>query len=137
MKAKKIVWIIAAVLGGELALILLTTVAQEVLFSGIRFNSSPMSEIILGGIATVVAAILAGVIARLIMKEYHRVVPVAISIIIAAETTYLTIINQSGDPAWFDIIGGLSLIAGIWLGYNYPKVIFTFFGKANRSSNVA
>lgn len=121
MKTKKMIRIIAAIFGGELALILFATVAQEVLFNGIRYNTSPMSEIFLGGLATFAAAIFAGITARLIMKEYHKVVPIAISIIITAEMTYLITINKTGDPAWFDGMGGLSLIVGIWLGYNYTK----------------
>jgi hypothetical protein len=123
MNTKNLFRIIIAVLVGEAALILFATVAQEVLFNGIRYNTSPVSEIILGGLATFVAAILAGITARLCKKRYHKVVPVAISIIITAEMTYLISTNKTGDPLWFDLMGGAALIVGVWTGYSYRKFI--------------
>ncbi len=121
MNNRKLLRIVLAVLVGEIALILFATVAQEVLFNGIRYNTSAVSEIILGGLATFVAAILAGITARLCTKGYHKVVPLAISILITAEMTYLISTNKTGDPAWFDMMGGLALIVGIWTGYSYRK----------------
>lgn len=123
MKIRQVSLIVCAILGGEIALILFATIAQEVLFNGITYNTSSMSEILFGGLATFVAAILAGLAARLIIKYYEKVVPIAISIIITVEMTYLINTNKTGDPAWFDIMGGLSLIIGIWLGFSYTKFI--------------
>lgn len=123
MNTKNLLRIILAVLAGEMALILFATVAQEVLFNGIRYNTSTVSEIILGGLATFVAANLAGITSRLCTKGYHKAVPVAISLIITAEMTYLITTNKTGDPLWFDMMGGMALIVGIWTGYSYRKFI--------------
>jgi len=123
MESKKILRIVLAILGGEIALIILATVAQEVLFDGINFHSSSPFELIFGGLATTVAAILSGIVGRLIIKKDHKAVPIGISILITAEMTFLILTNKTGDPAWFDIIAGSSLILGIWIGFYYSKII--------------
>lgn len=117
MDMNKIVRIILAILVGEIALALFTTIAQEVVFDGISFSSSPLSHLIIGGLLTVLAAVLAGVVARLISKNYYPVVPAIISLFIILETIWLITQVKTGDPVWFDIIAGLSLVGGIWGGY--------------------
>jgi len=117
MKTKNIFKIALAVLVGELALILLATLAQEVLFDGIRYNTSSMFDLFFGGLATFLAAVGAGYLARLVVKEPKYAVPIALSVIISIEMTYLIVTNKTGDPVWFDVLGGSSLIFGIWLGF--------------------
>lgn len=109
--------IIAAILVGEIALVLLTTLAQEVLFDGIRFSSSPWSVLIFGGLATFLAAVGAGRIARWVMGEDQKIVPTIITLLIIIETGYLISRQVSGDPVWFDVLAGVSLVIGIWLGF--------------------
>lgn len=123
MKTVRFVRIIAAVLVGEITLILLTTVAQEVLFDGISYSSSSTLELIIGGLGTFIAAVLAGIMARWVGKAYCRIVPHIISLLILAETTYLISMNRTLDPIWFDGIAGASLILGVWVGYFYKKLI--------------
>ena len=118
MKTKQIIRVTAAILVGEIALIILATVAQEVLFNGITYNASSNFELMFGGLATFIAAILSGFVARLVSKTYHIAVPIGISILITAEMTYLITINQTKDPIWFDVVAGISLIVGIWIGYS-------------------
>lgn len=116
---KNYTWIriIAAILVGEIVLVLLTTLAQEVLFNGIRFTSSPWSVLIFGGLATFLAAVGAGWIARWVISEDQKIVPTVISLLIIIETGYLISRQVSGDPVWFDILAGLSLVVGVWLGF--------------------
>ncbi|WP_222984775.1 hypothetical protein [Flagellimonas meishanensis] len=121
MKTRKLLQIVLAVLGGEMALILFATIAQEVLFDGVSYHASSMFDIIFGGLATFIAAVLAGIVARFIIKNNNNVVPIAISVIIIAEMTYLILTNKTGDPVWFDIMAGGSLVVGIWLGFNYQR----------------
>jgi hypothetical protein len=123
MKTKNIIRIILAILGGEIALIILTTIAQEVLFKGIRYNSSSNFELIFGGLATFIAAVLAGYVARIINKEGNKLIPLVISMIIITETTYLISINLSKDPVWFDAIAGASLVVGVWLGFYIKELL--------------
>lgn len=122
MSIKKLLFIILAILGGEIALILFTTIAQEVLFDGISYQNSPLFDIVFGGLATFIAAILAGVVARLIIKTPIKVVPLAISIIITTETIYLIYAHVTTGPLWFDLLAGAALIVGIWLGFYYSML---------------
>ncbi|MFC4219380.1 hypothetical protein [Flagellimonas marina] len=123
MDSKKIFRIVSAIIGGEIALIIFATIAQEVLFNGISYTTSSFSEIVFGGLATFIAAILAGVVARLIIHGKINLVPLGISVLITLEMTYLIITDKTGDPIWFDILAGGSLIAGVWLGFNYPRFL--------------
>lgn len=123
MDSKKIFRIVLAIIGGEIALIIFATMAQEVLFNGISYTTSSFSEIVFGGLATFIAAILAGVVARLIIHGKINLVPWGISVLIILEMTYLIITGKTGDPIWFDILAGGSLIAGVWLGFNYPRFL--------------
>ena len=120
---KTIYPIIFALLAGEITLILLATVAQEVLFDGIRYLSSSKTELFWGGLATFAAAIIAGMTARLVIKDPKHIVPSGISFLIITETTYLTISDKTGDPWWVDALAGFSLIIGIWIGFYWREVI--------------
>ena len=122
MNTKKILRIILAVLAGEIALILFTTIAQEVFFDGINFRTSSWFDIIVGGALTFLAAILAGGVARWVSKANYKAVPIAISILIITEMTYLIKEGIATGPLWFDIMAGGSLVVGIWMGYNYRKI---------------
>ncbi|MFZ1806084.1 MAG: hypothetical protein WAU36_02625 [Cyclobacteriaceae bacterium] len=108
---------VLAIVLGEIALVLLTTVAQEVIYDGISYRSSSLPDIIIGGMLTVLAAVLAGVVASFIGgKENHR--PHGfISLLIIMEMTYLISSGLTKDPLWFDILAGLSLVAGVWIGF--------------------
>ncbi|MEW2922767.1 hypothetical protein AB1A65_14940 [Muricauda sp. ANG21] len=123
MGSKKIFRIVLAIIGGEIALIIFATIAQEVLFNGISYTTSSFSEIVFGGLATFIAAILAGAVARLIIHGKINLVPLGISVLITLEMTYLIVTGKTGDPIWFDILAGGSLIAGVWLGFNYPRFL--------------
>lgn len=123
MDSKKIFRIVLAIIGGEIALIIFATMAQEVLFNGISYTTSSFSEIVFGGLATFIAAILAGTVARLIIHGKINLVPLGISVLITLEMTYLIVTDKTGDPIWFDILAGGSLIAGVWLGFNYPRFL--------------
>ena len=65
---KSLILIILATVVGEIALILLTTFAQEVLFDGISYLYSSNFDIYVGGFMTFLAAVVAGMIAALIVK---------------------------------------------------------------------
>jgi len=108
--------ILATVLG-EVALVLLTTVAQEVIYNGISYRSSPMPDILIGGMLTVMAAVLSGVIASYIGGKENYWPHGFISILIIAEMTYLILSGLTKDPLWFDILAGLSLVTGVWVGF--------------------
>jgi hypothetical protein len=112
---------LGGVIIGEIALVLLTAFVQEVLFNGISYTSSQMKDVLIGGTGTFIAAIIAGVIAAWIGGKSNALPAVIISLIITAEMTYLITSDKTNDPIWFDILAGLSLIVGIWIGYFIVK----------------
>lgn len=113
---------------GEVTLVLLTTVAQEVLFDGITFRASSISDLLWGGTATNLAAVISGCVASLVAKEKYIIVPIVVSLFIVADTSYIILKNITGDPVWFDILAGTGLVFGVWLGY-----FLVHFIKSNRS----
>ncbi len=124
MKNKTIFRIILATVVGELALILFTTFAQEILFDGIRYSTSSNFDIYVGGFATFIAAVLAGIITTLINRRWNYIPQTIISILIFIETSFLIFSGKTDDPIWADALAGLSLILGIWLGYLMVKRFF-------------
>lgn len=114
-------WIVLAALIGEIALALFTTIAQEVLFDGIDYYTSTNFELIIGGIATFIAAILAGCFASLAIKNKNHWPHSIISLLIVAEMIYLVVTGRTSGPLWFSFSSGLSLIIGIWSGYYLMK----------------
>lgn len=113
------IWLrmIGAIIAGEIALILLTTFAQEVLFNGINYNTSTWAAIIFGGLATFLAAVGAGWIARQVAKADRKIVPIVISLIICTEMVYLITQKIVTGPLWFEVSAALSLVVGIWIGF--------------------
>ncbi len=117
MKSNYILKILFAIVIGEIALILLTTVAQEVLVDGVNLETSSIQDLILGGGATLLAGVISGFIAALIAGKSVKIPHQVISILIVVETTYLILSNKVSGPLWFDIISALMLIASVWVGY--------------------
>lgn len=118
-KMKNIVFITLAIITGFVSLTLFTTIAQEVIFDGISFTNSPLPTLLTGGSLSVLGAILAGGLAKLVYPPYKIIVPVIISLFIVADTANLVLNNVTVDPAWFDIAAGSGLVIGIWVGYYY------------------
>lgn len=125
MKFANVLKILLSIIIGELVLVVATTVAQEVLFDGIGL-SSPLPELLIGGFATFIAAILSGFVARIILKKPVKIVAIVLSIFITIETSYLTITDKTADPVWFDILAGFSLIIGVWLGFYAYELLRKF-----------
>ncbi|MEW7289288.1 hypothetical protein [Aquimarina sp. 2304DJ70-9] len=128
MIIKQILFAILAIILGEIALILCTTIAQEVLFNGINSHSS-ISTIVFGGFFTFLAAVVAGWVSRIIGRNYTITIPSVISFFILAEITYLIFSGITQDPVWFDILAGSGLIIGIWIGYHYREIKSSFYTK--------
>ena len=122
---KSLILIILATVVGEIALILLTTFAQEVLFDGISYLYSSNFDIYVGGFMTFLAAVVAGMIAALIVKGQSVIPHLVITVLISAETTYLIMSGNTTDPVWADALAGLSLVVGIWLGHGLVRKFFS------------
>ena len=112
-----IVKIILATVVGEIILIILTTVAQEVLVDGVSLNTSSNPDLIIGGIATLFAGAIAGAVATLIVGNNDKLPVLIICILIVVESTYLIASGKVSSPIWFDILSAIALIASVSIGY--------------------
>lgn len=131
---KNIFFIALAIIAGFASLTLFTAIAQGVIFDGISFTNSPLPTLIIGGGLSVLGAVLAGCVARLVYSPYKNIVPVIISLFIVADTTNLLVNDVTGDPAWFDIAAGSGLIIGVWVGYYYTQNVRLYFRKSSSLS---
>ncbi len=122
--SKSVFKTILAVLLGEIVLIVLTTVAQELIYDGISYNQSPVADIFIGGFLTVLAAVFAGLTASFIGGQMNYWPHIFISMLITTEMTYLITTGVTTDPLWFDIFAGLSLAAGVWIGFAIRKLLW-------------
>ena len=108
--------LLLAVIAGEVTLVLLSAFVQEVLFDGIFWTKSSVAQLIVGGSLTVLAAVASGWVAMWVAKKESYIPHLIISLLVSIETIWLVRTHQTPDPAWFDGLAGLSLVAGIWLG---------------------
>lgn len=115
--SRRILCILLATIVGELILIVLTTLAQEVLFNGIDYDTSSLSDIFFGGLTTFLAAVLAGMTAALIVRGRTLLPHLFISLLILLEMVYLVTSGLLSGPLWFDTLSGLGLIIGVWTGH--------------------
>lgn len=122
---EKILRILVAVVIGEILLVLGTTLAQEIIFDDIAWESSSPLELLGGGIGSFLAAVISGASAYLIVKKANVIPNVILSILILAETIWLINSGKSQEPMWFSSTAGAMLILGIWVGRfvigKYPK----------------
>lgn len=107
---------IAAVLVGEFILVLGTTAAQEVLVGGLNWYTSSAWELIVGGVGSFLAAVLAGAAAFALVKQSTVLPIILLSLLVILETIWLFQTGLAGDPVWFDLAGSASLILGFWAG---------------------
>jgi len=112
--------IIVAILVGEILLVLLTTVAQEVLVDGVYIEHSSVSDLILGGTATLLAGAISGYVAGYISLK-SKVPLIVISLLITIETIYLITANKTDGPIWFDVVSALALIFSVCFGYKLAQ----------------
>lgn len=117
MDIKRVFQIALAVICGELLMIILITLAQEVVVNGVKVGTSPISDIAIGGIGTLLSGAIAGFIATLIVGRTSKLPALILSILVVTETTYLILSNKILNPIWFDALAALSLIGSIWIGY--------------------
>lgn len=116
MLKNPIIKIGVATIVGEILLILLTTVAQEVVVDGLYVEHSSILDLLIGGSATLIAGIISGFVAAQIATK-SNVPQCLISILIVIETTYLILAQKTENPEWFDIVSAVSLILSVWIGY--------------------
>ena len=106
----------AAVAAGYLLLVLLSTLVQEAWLGGVSYRDSSLKTLILAGVFTPVAGLIAGYATATIARRrpFLHVLPICLAI--ALETTVLYRTGKVDGPLWFEALAGSTLIGGVILG---------------------
>jgi hypothetical protein len=101
---------------GYATLVLASTLVQQTMFGGVSFQHSPTSTLVLAGLLTPVAAVLAGLVTAMVAGRtpIWHVMPMCLAI--CAETTFLYTTHKVDGPLWFEGGAGLTLVVGVLIG---------------------
>lgn len=106
----------AAVAAGYILLVLLSTLVQEAWLGGVSYRDSSLKTLILAGIFTPVAGVIAGYATATIARRRPFLHALPICLAIAVETTVLYRTGKVDGPLWFEALAGATLIGGVILG---------------------
>lgn len=106
----------AAVAAGYILLVLLSTLVQEAWLGGVSYRASSLTTLILAGVFTPVAGIIAGYVTASIARRRPFLHALPICLAIAVETTVLYRTGKVDGPLWFEALAGATLIGGVILG---------------------
>jgi hypothetical protein len=106
----------AAVAAGYILLVLLSTLVQEVWLGGVSYRDSNLATLILAGIFTPIAGVVAGFATATIARRRPLLHVLPICLAIALETTVLYRTGKVDGPLWFEALAGATLIGGVVLG---------------------
>jgi hypothetical protein len=103
---------VGGIVVGYVALVLASTFVQETMVGGVSFHHSLTSTLVLAGLLTPVAAVLAGFVTAIIAGRapIWHVMPMCLAI--SAETTFLYVNHKVDGPLWFEGGAGVALIVG-------------------------
>ncbi len=115
MKLPKLVKSVTAIVLGYALMVVLIWIVQEGMFDGVGFNKSSLTVLGVAGLLTFGGAVAGGFATGWLAPgapRAHVLVPV---LAVIAETLGF-LVPRSGDPVWFDLLAGGSLVFGLLLG---------------------
>jgi hypothetical protein len=101
---------------GYITLVLASAFVQQTMFGGVSFHHSPISTLVLAGLLTPVAAVLAGPVTAVVAGRapIWHVMPLCLAV--CAETIFLYTTHKADGPLWFEGGAGLALVIGALVG---------------------
>jgi len=107
---------ISGIVLGYVTLILASAFVQQTMFSGVSFHHSPISTLVLAGLLTPVAAMLAGLVTAVVAGRapIWHVMPMCLAV--CAETLFLYTTHKVDGPLWFEAGAGIALVLGAFVG---------------------
>jgi hypothetical protein len=101
---------------GYVTLVLASAFVQQMMFGGVSFDHSPTSTLVLAGLLTPIAAVLAGLVTAVVAGRapIWHVMPMCLAI--CAETTVLYTTHKVDGPLWFEGGAGIALVVGALVG---------------------
>jgi hypothetical protein len=113
---KDMLSIIAGVICGYAAMVVLITLVQETWFGGVGWGITPVGTLLVAGFFTMLAAAVGAVLATAIARSRRRLPALIMSVLVGIETTTLVLTGRVGGPLWFDVLAALSLVFAILVG---------------------
>lgn len=108
--------LLLAVLGGYVTMFLLILAAQEGLFGGVSYRTTPLPQLLVAGALTNAAAVVGGAVAARIYGKPWFLPALCICGLVVSETTYMILANRLDGPVWFDGLAAGSLLVGLLIG---------------------
>jgi hypothetical protein len=107
---------VGGVVLGYLTLVLASTFVQQTIFGGVSFQNSSTLTLVLAGLLTPVAAVLAGLATAIIAGRapVWHVIPMCLAI--CAETIFLYTTHKVDGPLWFEGGAATALVVGAIVG---------------------
>lgn len=105
-----------AVVIGYTAMILVIFAAQEGLFGGIVYGTTPLPQLLVAGALTFVGAVVGGAVAARIFGRPWFPPAMFLCGLVVLETTYMISTRRLDGPLWFDVLAASSLLVGLLLG---------------------
>ncbi len=105
-----------AIVAGYFVIVLGTTFAFEALLGGIGYHESSPGELALATLGAGLSGLAGGLTAAWVAGRRPLLHAALVLIPLALDTTYVLTSGISDDPIWFDLGGGLTLMAAAVLG---------------------
>jgi hypothetical protein len=113
---KRVAMFLLATVAGYIAMVILITVVQEGIFGGVRYQTTPLLQLLIAGVLTTASAVVGGAVAAWVFGKPWFLAGLGICGLVMLETTYMISTNQLDGPLWFDVMAAGSLVLGILVG---------------------
>jgi ABC-type microcin C transport system permease subunit YejB len=95
---------------GYVTLVLASTFDQQTMFGEVSFHHSPTSTLVLAGLLTPVAAVLASLVTAVVAGRAPIWHILPLCLVVCAETIFLYATHKVDDPLWFEAGAAIALV---------------------------
>jgi hypothetical protein len=95
---------------GYVTLVLASTFVQQTMFGGVSFHHSPTSTLVLAGLLTPVAAVLANLVTAVVAGRAPIWHVLPLCLVVCAETIFLYTTHKVDGPLWFEAGAAIALV---------------------------
>lgn len=102
---------------GLTALLLYTTIVQDVLFKGVTFCNASTGQLTYKLLAFGSAGLVTGFLTSLLVLQDNYYPNIVLSVTIIGKAFFFVGCGSFVVPFWYDALLGSFLISGLWMGY--------------------
>jgi len=102
---------------GALALLLYTTLVQDVLFKGVTFCNATSLNLSLMVMGLWTAGLITGFLTALLVLQDNYYPNYILSAVAVGKLLFLVGCDSFSGPLWFDALEVSALVTGLWMGY--------------------